>query len=328
MYHYTKNVHTDLPDHGNMLCRGMWDLDIPQAAFGSDLVMSALLAISALHLRTLSPDDPDLTYAAGHYFGQAVRKYRPALAHITESLAEPVIMTAMIVGFYTWLVSYTPNPGTPYTLPLQSFYLIRGVFEILMEVGPWIKSTNLKWLFEQPPVEDINASATTPFLVAYHLDRERFMKTVDDSVSPEDKGVYIAGINYITSICNALMKGAPDVLLRQKIAYMVPALPPRFLTLLSQKDPRAMALVARDISLLKLVEWSWWLHGPKNVNVEEYHVRGICELMPIEWLWAIDWPLRVASGKLGLHDEGSQVGEPHLPKIPLRAIESLPHTKA
>jgi hypothetical protein len=118
----------------------MWDIDIPQTAFGSDVVLSALLAISALHLRGIAPDDPDLTYAAGHYFGQAVRKYRPALAHITEPMAEPLLMTAMIVGFYTWSVSYTPNPGTPYTLPLQSFYLIRGVFEILMEVTGWIKS--------------------------------------------------------------------------------------------------------------------------------------------------------------------------------------------
>jgi hypothetical protein len=328
MYHYTKTVHTDLPDHGNVLCRSMWDLDIPQTAFGSDLVMSALLAISALHLRNLTPDDPDLTYAAGHYFGHAVRKYRPALAHITEPLAEPVLMTAMIVGFYTWLVSWTPNVGTPYVLPLQSFYLIRGVFDILMEVGPWVKSANLQWLYEQPPVEDINNPPTTPFLVSYHLDRERLMKTLDDSISLEDKEVYIAGINYITSICNAIMRGAPANLLRQKIAYMVPVLPGRFLTLLGKKDPRAMALAARDLSLLKLVEWSWWLHGPKNMNVEEYHVRGICELMPIEWLWAMDWPLRVASGRLGLHDDPAPVTETRLPNIPLRAIESIPHTKA
>lgn len=325
MYHYTKTVHDVLPDHGNLLCRGMWDLDVPQTAFGSDLVMSALLAISALHLRFLTPDDPDLTYAAGHYFGLAVKKYRPALAHITEPLAEPVLMTAMIVGYYTWLVSWIPNPGAPYTMPLQSFYLIRGVFDILMEIGPWIKSTNLKWLFIQPPVEDLDDPASTPFLVAYHLDRERLMKTLDDSISPEDKAVYIAGINYITSICNAITKGAPGVLLREKIAYMIPTLPTRFLTLIAQKDPRAMALIARDLSLLKLVEWSWWLHGPQNVNVEEYHVRGICELMPIEWLWAMDWPLRVASGRLGLHDEAPPVIETRLPNIPLRVIESSSH---
>jgi len=266
-----------------------------------------------------------LTYAAGHYFGLAVKKYRPALAHITEPLAEPVLMTAMIVGYYTWLVSWIPNPGAPYTMPLQSFYLIRGVFDILMEIGPWIKSTNLKWLFIQPPVEDLDDPASTPFLVAYHLDRERLMKTLDDSISPEDKAVYIAGINYITSICNAITKGAPGVLLREKIAYMIPTLPTRFLTLIAQKDPRAMALIARDLSLLKLVEWSWWLHGPQNVNVEEYHVRGICELMPIEWLWAMDWPLRVASGRLGLHDEAPPVIETRLPNIPLRVIESSSH---
>lgn len=327
MYHYTKSVHDDLPDHGNALCRDMWDEDIPQAAFGSDLVLSALLAISALHLRNLTPDDPDLTYAAGHYFGQAVRKYRPALAHITEPMAEPLIMTAMIVGYYTWVVSYTPNPGTPYTLPLQSFYLIRGVFDILMEVGGWIKSKNLGWLYEQPPVEDLDHPATTHFLATYHHDKDRFMKTFDDSLSREDKEVYVAGVNYITSICNALAKGAPANQLRRKIAYMIPALPAKFLTLLAQRDPRAMALIARDIALLKLTEWSWWLHGPKDMKVEEYHVRGICELMPIEWLWAMDWPLRVASGRLELNTEAAPATELQLPLFLMRAIDAVPQSR-
>jgi hypothetical protein len=306
----------------------MWDLDIPQTAFGSDLVMSALLAISALHLRNLTPDDPDLKYAAGHYFGQAVRKYRPALAHITESMAEPVLMTAQIVGYYTWLVSWAPSPGTPYILPLQSFYLIRGVFDILLEIGPWIKSPNLKWLYQQPPTEDTNDPPSTPFLVSYHLDRERFMRTFDDSVSAEDKEVYTAGINYLTSNVNAIMRGVPSEILRHKIASMIPALPGRFLSLLSQQDPRAMALIARDLSLLRVVEWSWWLHGPQNMNLEEYHVRGICELMPIEWLWAMDWPLRVASGRLGLHDDQLTVSANRPSNIPVRVIESIPHATA
>jgi hypothetical protein len=51
-------------------------------------------------------------------------------------------------------------------------------------------------------------------------------------------------------------------------------------------------------------------------------------LMPIEWLWTMDWPLRVASGRLGLSDEPVPVTETRLPSIPLRAIDSIPHTKA
>lgn len=306
IYHYTKTANKDLPDHGSVLCRAMWDTDIPQAAFASDLVLSALLAITALHLRSSMPDDPDLAHAAGHYFGQAVRRYRPALQHITEPMADPLVMTAVLIGFYTWRISYTPNPGMPYTVPLQSLYLIRGVFDIVFEVGGWIKSTNLGWLFTQPPVEDLDkpaSTASTDFLAAYHQDKDRFINTLDDNISPEDKEVYIAGVNYITSICNALARGASAEVIQQKIAYMVPVLPARFLALLSQKDPRAMALMARDFAMIKLTDWSWWLHGPKDMNVEEYHVRGICELMPIEWLWAMDWPLRVAAGRLGLQGE-------------------------
>jgi hypothetical protein len=289
----------------------MWEVDIPQIAFGSDVVLSAVLALSALHLRMLTPNDSELMYAAGHFFGQAVRKYRPSLGNITEGMAEPILITAMIITYYTWLVSYSPNPGVPYTLPLQSFFLLRGVFDLLREVAPLVKNGNLGWLFVPPINTDPTIHPTTHFLALHQADKTRFLSACasDPKTSPADQDLYVNAFEYLSSICNALDQNVSSPLLQRKISYFVPRMPRRFLDLLAKKDPRAMALLARDLSLLKLVDWAWWLHGAKGMAVEEYHVRGICELMPIEWLWAMDWPLRVACGRLGSRDEVPVGGE-------------------
>jgi hypothetical protein len=179
-----------------------------------------------------------------------------------------------------------------------------------------------------PPVStDPTILPTNYFLAIHQQDKDRFLRTCDDNTTLEDKEVYIEAFDYLSSICNALTGGVLPALIQRKISYFVPRLPRRFLDLLGRKDPRAMALMARDLSLLKLVDWAWWLHGAQGMAVEEYHVRGICELMPIEWLWAMDWPLRVACGRLKLDvEEPLPVIANMLPSTQLvvRASSALP----
>jgi len=70
--------------------------------------------------------------------------------------------------------------------------------------------------------------------------------------------------------------------------------PQLFLELIALEDPRALALLARNLSLLKVVDNIWWLHGAgKSQQVAEHALAGIKSLMPREWAWSMEWPLRV-----------------------------------
>lgn len=74
-------------------------------------------------------------------------------------------------------------------------------------------------------------------------------------------------------------------------------LPQLFLELVARKDARALALLARNLALLKVVDNIWWLHGTgKTQQVAEHAVMGIRNLMPPEWTWAMEWPVQVVSG--------------------------------
>ena len=74
-------------------------------------------------------------------------------------------------------------------------------------------------------------------------------------------------------------------------------LPQLFLELVAQKDARALALLARNLALLKVVENIWWLHGTgKSQQVAEHAITGIQNLIQPGWVWAMEWPLQIILG--------------------------------
>jgi hypothetical protein len=63
---------------------------------------------------------------------------------------------------------------------------------------------------------------------------------------------------------------------------------PEFLGLLEREEPRAMAILARFMALIKLCD------GPRyHQGIAEYEVRVIANLMPMEWQWSMTWPLQL-----------------------------------
>jgi hypothetical protein len=83
---------------------------------------------------------------------------------------------------------------------------------------------------------------------------------------------------------------------------MLLRLPPRFLTLLQQHEPAALALFARNIVLLRFIDNSWWLHGKNEHLVMNYAIQGILSVVPESWSWAVEWPLKVARGEITRHE--------------------------
>jgi hypothetical protein len=81
--------------------------------------------------------------------------------------------------------------------------------------------------------------------------------------------------------------------------------PEHFVGLLETDDPIAMALMARNHAVLRLVNDSgaWWIHGDGEWRVSEKAVGGIKALMPTEWLWTMDWPLKVVSKEINIEYE-------------------------
>jgi Fungal specific transcription factor domain len=299
MHHYTTSTCKSLPDGNSRKANYVWSVNIPKLAFQSDLVLSALLGISALHHWALTPNEQRLSYAAGYYFDRAVRNHRKALSEVDQTSAEAVLATAILITHHTWLAAHSGNE--PYQLHLQTYYMARGIQVLFEQMYPWIAGSGYLWYIERTPAEDTEeAPYIDPFLVNSQEDLEKLSITFyEKEVTATDRVVYEKTVAELASMCLSICKGGPQVPLQRGVATMPLRLPERFLELVELKEPRALALLARNLALLQVIDSVWWLHGTgQSQRVAEISVSGIAKMLPLDWAWVMEWPFKVIAGDL------------------------------
>jgi hypothetical protein len=309
MHHYSTETCMQLPD--GQLSHGIyvWSKDVPQLAFQSDLVLSALLSMSALHHWALTPNDSRLSFAAKHYFDRAVRQHRMALCNADSQSAEALLATAILITHYSWLASHSVTSNEPYELPLKAYYMAKGIRPLIRQMWPWLGNSRYSWIIR--PMEgvyvDIQEDA---FSLSLREDLAILSKTFDEKdISLTDKAVLKGAVKEITAICLAISSGAPHGEIQRRVATMPSRSPRRFLELMEERDPRALALLARDLALLKVIEHVWWLHGTGvSQCVVENAVAGIAAMVPKPWQWVMEWPFKVVYGHLRPGTRQEQLG--------------------
>ena len=191
----------------------IWSVDIPQLAFHSDLVLSALLGISALHLSALKPEDQTVAFAARHYFDRAVSQHRLALGNVEDQNAEAILATVILICHHTWLASHSTPSEEPYVLPLQTYYMARGIQVLFDQMWPSLKGSGYLWYVEQEVnMKDGMPSHFDPFLMSLQQDLDALSKTFNEpDVLPEAKEVYDKAVMEITSMCYAVSNGGKSI---------------------------------------------------------------------------------------------------------------------
>jgi len=102
IHHYTKTTcdHQNLNQMFPRLSHPRWQIDIPQMAFSSEIVLNALLGISAFHLLCLNPSDTSLDLASRKYLHTALVKQRAAMETIDFTNAEPIVVAGILLAFH------------------------------------------------------------------------------------------------------------------------------------------------------------------------------------------------------------------------------------
>jgi hypothetical protein len=298
MHHYTKVTCEQLPNIEPALSKNsIWSIDIPRLAFESDLVLSALMGLSALHLSALNPNDRQLHFASSYYFGKAVRDNRTALTRVDERSAEPLLAAAILMTHYSWLAAHLVSPNESYELPLKTYYMARGIQRLFVQLAPNLGDSGLLWYAKKLPETEIeDARERKDFFNRCQDDLETISGTfLRSNVDINDKSVYEATVTELSSMYSAISQGGPPNVIQRRVATMPLILPSRFLELVEVKDPIALALLARNLAMLKLIDEAWWLHGVGQNEVAKQSVLGIQSLMPSEWQWAMEWPVNVVN---------------------------------
>jgi hypothetical protein len=113
-----------------------------------------------------------------------------------------------------------------------------------------------------------------------------------------NKEVYLEAKSYVLYYYRAFYSGAAAKTLRRFIATMAVRCQPGYVAMLERHDPLAMALMARTLVLLCGLEPAWWINGKRDYEDLKRDIQGICELMPAESHWVMDWPCAILNGEI------------------------------
>lgn len=260
-----------------------------------------MLALSALHLHSHSPNDADAAIAMPRYFGRALTHHRHALSNSGEDSSEQLWLSAVLLCHMSWLFSHQPQPNTAYELPIQTFRMLEGIGVLFVQKNVqsygWLGNEALPHVL---PDENLSMVATAQ-LRGIEEDLAHLLDTFDMLSMPEEtRNIYIEAKDYVLYHFRAFYSGADSKTLQRFVAYMAVRCQAGYLDMLQRHDPLAMALMARMLVLLNDLDYAWWANGKGEYEVVERDIRGICQLMPKNLLWAMDWPCMVLDKKVVL----------------------------
>jgi hypothetical protein len=264
-----------------------------------------LLGISAVHLLSLNPEDQTLVLASGRYLDKALGQHRAALEVMNSQNADPLIIAAILIAHHSWLAASTRTYQEPYKVDLGTYRVCQGINALVAKVAPWI----LKGARDSSAGIDNEYLPFPHFLKSAQKDMDDLLHTLEDgSASQEVKDVYAQAADQLMATYTRIAHGSfgnPPI--EQDISAFLQRAPPLFVDHLGENKPLAMAMMARDIALLGILPDSsaWWIHGAGQCKMANTTVQGVCGLMSPEYLWMMDWPLKIISGEMTLDDEQS-----------------------
>ncbi|KAK2004053.1 hypothetical protein LX36DRAFT_7123 [Colletotrichum falcatum] len=274
----------------------IWMNTVPKLAFGgASYLADAMLAVSALHLRSFNPDDRTLIRASHSYMASSLAAYCACLQKgITEANAESLFLTAALIAFQSTASRIfirdeadPTDPSSAYSLPLSWFHAFQGVKTVVATSWPWIRSSSVVIpIIDSQPVLQLDLGATSPSSFF-----GRLLDNLEDELQGEDPIMALStrqSYQHAVAVLNWAHK-----LPHRGAALAFPAtVSKRFIDLLEERRPRALTILASFFALLKGYESAvWWLDG-----VARREVMGIVSQFEAAspWWQHLEWPVRIA----------------------------------
>lgn len=292
MHHYTAFTAHTLAER--MEQKVAWQEDIPSIAYDAQYLMDAILAVSALHLRSLHPSDQALVRASHGYMASALAQYSSLLREgaLSECNAEALFSTSALIAFQASASRGFDDKEQGYVLPLAWFHSFQGVKAIVMASWQWLR--NSKKVFAI-------ISGQPALALDFDLDRKTFFSPLLEGMAlqllsePDEKRLATKQA-YEHSV--AFLNWAHQKPERARILGFAATVSRRFVELIGQQDPRALVIIACFFAMTKVVDDVWWLEG-----VAKREVMGILSLLPQDWWGKMEWPLRIANHVGEMDDE-------------------------
>jgi len=272
-----------------------WKVDIPTIAYDAQHLMDAILAVSALHLRSTNPDDKVLIRASHGYMASALAQYSSLLNRgLSELNAEALFSTSALIAFQASasrrFEDFQRDGG--YTLPLAWFHSFQGVKTVVMASWQWLRQSNRVFpIINGQPALNLDLDPERRLFFAPLLEGlDEQIQAAPDQLSLETRQAYEHSVAFLNW---AYLKPV-----RNRILGFAATVSRRFVDMMGQHDPRTLLIVSCFFAMMRAVDDAWWLQG-----VAKKEVNGICSLLPSEWWPKMEWALKIANHNGPITDE-------------------------
>ncbi|TQN64958.1 Sterol uptake control protein 2 [Colletotrichum shisoi] len=293
MHHYSTATCLTLPRSNDV--SQIWQFEVPKLGLTYMFLMHEILAISALHLGHLHPEQRE-SYAlhASQHQSDAIVGLRESLMQITAENCHALFATSSLLllnAYSTFPYQRGPpqSPGGP-TIDdiLDVFLLVRGMNHILLSTQPIIEAGPFAPFFTE-----VVTPASTPLLdaVTQHLKDLRSALDAND-VNSSSKAVVSKEISvFLQWIMHAVETTAtPEI--RVVLTWPI-SLTEEYLGLLRHRDPAALTLLAHYCAVVRSTEATSWFVQGWGINA----ARAIVSDLDPEWKDLIKWPLAFMSDR-------------------------------
>ncbi|CAJ2502792.1 Uu.00g101860.m01.CDS01 [Anthostomella pinea] len=299
-------------------------------AFESDILMSPLLALSALHLHAHTPDDHLLSLSLSKYVDRSLVNQRTWIAQCggggAPRLPMQLFLAAIMLIYMSWLLTNRSQPGEEYRVPMQVFQMAEGARIIFQRKSGYFRDLGFDRWDLPPPTQD--PTPLSPESLRWLCEMEDDIQHLLDgfcveSLPDKERRAYIQAAEYLRYVYRNSFGDIDHT--RSLLSPIMGRMGIDFLQLLEACEPPALALFARAFVLLGSLEESWWLNGKGPYEVVGRNIKGILGLMPAKDRWSMDLPIRAISGvvKLTRPGEGQVSPGVYSPQAQMQSSRTL-----
>ena len=273
--------------------RQAWTLTIPQIALSHDFLMHSILAVAALHIAHLQPEQRRSYWErAVMHQDRALELQQEAMANANRDNADALFSFSLLVIYFAFAsskASGSQESDEPLASATQCIRTIRGIRFVLPPILQWVEEGPLAQLLSfHPGNMKSNHSFNDPDTDGYF---QRFLVLCSTSSDMnkthdfEDIEQYAAAASTLrASFLKA--ESMPDGALKTPpIWHWACRLAPEFLQRLRELHPIPLVLVAHWCVILAQIRQYWWIQG-----WVDHTIGQIQQSLPREYHDWLDWP--------------------------------------
>lgn len=280
----------------------LWRLDLPLIAFGSDLVLHALLSMSATHLlRTISEDTDDYALvlaARDQYFVLALQAQRSAVESLEVNNVDELSFAGLLISLNAFSMLRERSLGL-YEPPMAWLEMGRGAGTVMRRAAEMVGDASEQKLreiirvtapihqnFDKQAVDESILRPYQPLLAMVQANRS------DSQGARKDADAYSDTINYIATFRKSIQSGEPPYVHLRRICMFPFTVPLRFIELVRERRPTALVILAHFFAVIANTEALEYLGNTgDDVTVARREIVAIRHTLGEEWRTWMIWPM-------------------------------------